>query len=168
MSEEPPRDEDPTRAYQPFGEDAGEPTRVEGAVDGTVVPPYDPDRPAGFAPGEREPEPAAENKRREWVAPAITIALLAILFGIGIGWLLFQDSGSDSDNDSTTTTSTTTSTTTTTTAVPAVVETTTTAPTTTTTAAVRSSSTVRSTTTRVVTSQPTTTAPNQTVGTEPS
>ena len=168
MSDQPPRDDEPTRAYQPFGEDAGEPTRIEGQV----VPPYDPNKPEGFAPGEREAEPE-QSSRKEWIAPAFTIALLAVIFGIGIGWLLFNGIGSDDDDSGTTTTSSTLITTTTSTsAVPAAGASTssTTTSTTSTTAAVRSSSTVRATTTTArppATAATTTTAPNQTVGTQP-
>jgi hypothetical protein len=142
--------DEPTRAYTPVGGD-DDATRLE-----RPIAPYSEARadvpPTVLPPGYREGSSLA--------APLIAVGLICVLLGIGLGYLLFHDSSSDTQDDppSTTTTSVVASTTTTeaettTTAKPT---TTTAAPTTTTTArATTTSTTARSTTSSSV--RPTTT-----------
>jgi cytoskeletal protein RodZ len=95
--------DEPTRAYTPVGGE-DEATRLERAI-----PPYDEERqpvaPTALPPGYRE--------RNNIAAPLITVGLLCILIGIGLGYLLFHDSGSGNESPSTTTSSVVSSTSTT-------------------------------------------------------
>lgn len=106
--ENPPPGDEPTRAYYNPYDDA---TRLE-----RPVPAYDPEREGETAPyGENDPK--AGQSRGSLVAPMITVALLSLIIGIGIGYLLFHNMNTSNTTTTTTTSSTTTTMPTTTTTV---------------------------------------------------
>lgn len=142
--------DEPTRAYTPVSgndDDPNDATRLE-----RPIAPYSEGRgdvpPTMLPPGYRE--------KNSLIAPLVTVGLLCVLIGIGLGYVLFHDTSSDDDEPTTTTTSVIATTTTT-----EATTTTTTSSTTTTAKATTTSSTAKPTTTTSVkattTVKPTTT-----------
>lgn len=149
--------DEPTQAHRAFSDESGEPTRMQKSV----FSQYD-DKPQEFNIPPKTP--TTPRSKSSMIAPLVTVALLSILFGLGLGYLLFNDSSSDEPVQTTTTTTSITTTTTTpsTTTVPStttsVAPTTTTVKPTTTTVKPTTTTTKPPTTTTTTTMTPSSTA----------